>query len=370
MPETYRVPLMRPTLVNFSEVEESLREVWRSGQITMGAQVAKLEKFFCDQCGVRHAVAVSSCTSGLMLVFRALDLAGRAILPSFTWTATGHALVWNGVAPVFCDCEPGYLTLDPHRVDALITEDVSAIVAANVFGLPPALEALGKIAQRRGIPLVVDSAQGLGSTYRGTATGGFGDVEVFSLSPTKGVTAGEGGMVTTNDDGLAARVRSLRDYGKGEDGDITGVGLSARMSEFHAAIAVKNARDLKRNLELRADLVETYRESLSDVPVLRFQEIPKDRASCYNYCVVFVDENHAVNRDILHELLVTRGVETKKYFHPPLHLQTAYSAFRTRYEGTLPVTEKASREGLALPLYPQMKREDVQYVCEAIREMI
>jgi dTDP-4-amino-4,6-dideoxygalactose transaminase len=370
MTDDYRVPLMRPTLVNFSEVEESLREVWRSGRITLGAQVEKLERIFAEACGVRHAVAVSSCTSGLMLAVRALDLSGRAVLPAFTWASTGHALVWNGVTPVFCDCEPGYLTLDPHRVDALVTEDVSAIVAANVFGLPPALDALGKVAQRRGIPLIVDSAQGFGSSYRGVPAGGFGDVEVFSLSPTKGLTAGEGGMVTTNHDGLAAKVRSLRDYGKGEDGDITGIGLSARMSEFHAAIAVKNARDARRNQETRARWAALYRERLADVPALRFQEIPADRISGHNYCVVFVDEGHAVGRDILVELLATRGVQTKRYFHPPLHLQAAYAAFRSRYEGQLPVTEKAGREGLALPLYPQMTEPDVHYVCDAIREMI
>ena len=370
MSETYRVPLSKPALVKFSEVEGSLREIWRSGQITLGAQVEKLEGLFCEACGVEHAVAVSSCTAGLMLVIRALELADRVILPSFSWASTGHAVLWNGLTPVFCDCEPGVLTVDPHQVGTLISEEVSAIIATNVFGTPPALDALARVAERKGVRLIVDSAQGFGSAYRDRPTGGFGDAEVFSLSPTKGVTAGEGGVVTTNNRDLADRLRSLRDYGKGGDGDIVGLGLSARMSEFHAAIAVRNARKMDENRAKRARIAEAYREALGDLPMLRFHDIPQDRLSCHTYFVVFIDENHPVNRNILGELLQTLGIETKKYFHPPLHLQAVYGDYRQRYEGQLPVTEKAGREGLALPLFPTMETKDVEYVCQAVRDVI
>ena len=346
MSDSIKIPLNRPALVNYSEVEQTLRAVWRSERITLGEQVAELEDWFVRETGAAHAVCVSSATAGLMIAIRALGMTGRVIVPSFTWASTGHAVLWNGLTPVFCDAEDGVWTLDPSQVDALVTEGVTGIVATNVFGVPPAIDALARIAADRGLSLLIDSAQGTGASYRGKKVGGFGDAEVFSLAPTKGLTAGEGGVVTTNDADLAARLRSLRDCGKSADGsDIVDVGLNARMSEFHAAVANRNAKEVERGREARGTIAAQYRELLADVPVIRFQEIPADRESCHTYCVIAVDERHPVTRDVLHELLATMGIETKRYFFPPLHLQTAYAGYRARYEGTLPVTEKASQGG-------------------------
>lgn len=370
MSKQIKIPLSRPSLVNFSEVEETLRRIWRSGRITMGPQVSELEKFFEKSCCVRNAVAVSSCTAGMMLVLSALGLRGRVIIPSFTWTATAHALIWNGLTPVFCDAEPDAYTIDPSQIEQFIDQDVSAIMAANVFGVPPAMDALVEIANRHDLKVIVDSAQGFGSSYRDQSSGGFGDAEIFSLSPTKGLTAGEGGMVTTNNDELADQIRSMRDYGKSGDGDVDFVGLSARMSEFHAAIGVHNSASAAKNQEMRNRLVELYRKNLSGNDAIRFQDIPADRHTCNTYFVIFIDENNPVDRNILHELLLARGIQTRKYFHPPIHLQAAYSSFRHLAEGKLPVSEKASREGLALPLFAKLSEQDVQTVCDAISDMV
>ncbi len=236
------MPIIRPTLPEFREFEELVRPSWDEGQVTTGRIVRAFEEEVCRQTGAREAVAMSSCTAGLMLAAQAMELPAGAevIVPSFTFAATAQALVWNGLVPVFCDCLPETLTLDPADVERNLTSRTAAICAAYVYGLPPDIEALAEIGERHGLPVYFDSAQGLGAEYQGRKAGGFGACEIFSLSPTKVVTAIEGGRDLHQRPRLSARLRSMRDYGKdpqkGED--MVHLGLSARMSELHAAVGL------------------------------------------------------------------------------------------------------------------------------------
>lgn len=366
--ERTKIPIIRPTLVDFDEVQEAFREVWDSGIITLGKYTALFEREVENQLGVRHAIAVSSCTSGLMLALKALDLSGEVIVPSFTFTATAHAIVWNGLTPVFCDCQPGTYNIDPVQMKTLITDRTCAIMPVYTFGLPPDIDELEAIAKAANLRLVFDAAQGLGASYKGRMAGGFGDVEVFSLSPTKVVTAVEGGMVTTNDANLAMKIRSMRDYGKCPDReDIAYVGLSARMSELHAIVGRKNLEKMHGLIARRKKLIQVYKDSLRRIPSLAFQDLPTDRATTGNYMVIFVDEPRAgLSRNEVHLRLLEKGVETKKYFFPPVHLQKAYQGYRSGHRRNLSITEKAARNGLALPLYSHMKESDVRSVCKTI----
>ena len=201
-------PIIRPTLPPFAEVEPALRQIWDSGMLTNSANVRELEALVADYCGVDHCVATANCTSGLILVGKALGLnGGEVILPSFTFAATGHAIVWNGCEPVFVESRYEDFNIDPEAVRAAITPRTVAICAVHVFGLPAQMEILTAIAQEHGLHLYCDAAQALGAVHQGRKVGGFGDAEVFSMSPTKVVTAGEGGLITTNDSGLAERLR-------------------------------------------------------------------------------------------------------------------------------------------------------------------
>ena len=217
-----KLPIIRPTLPPREEVAREIEESWRTGTVTVGARTRELEGEAARALGVREAIAVSSCTAGLMLVPQALELPpeGEVLLPSFTFTATGQPLLWNRLVPVFCDCRPGTLTLDPEDVLRNVTAKTVAICAATVYGLPPDVDELADVGRRKGLPVYYDSAQGLGATVRDRPVGGFGVCETFSLSPTKVVTAIEGGLVTTNDATLAARFRAMRDYGKDPNGGI------------------------------------------------------------------------------------------------------------------------------------------------------
>lgn len=340
-------------------------KVWKSGQLTTGEHTRSFEDAVCEVTGVRYAIALSSCTSGLMLLFRAMDVSGEVILPSFTWASTGHALIWNQITPVFADCTSDTFTLDPADVERKITASTKAILASNVFGIQPDMDALQKIADRAGVLLFCDSAQAIGARYKGRPAGSTALAEVFSLSPTKVVTAVEGGIITTNDKPLADKLRQMRDYGKSADGtDVEFFGLSARISELHSIIGNQNLERYRELILSRKKVAEKYRNALEQEPGVRFQSIPNDYESSFNYFVILVD-----NPERIQELLTDRGIQSKRYFHPPLHKMTSYN-FLNVPEASLPNTERISNESLALPFYSDMPKGEIAVVIDALREIL
>lgn len=357
-----------PSLPEFRDIESELYQVWSTGFLTTASFTKRFEEAVASYAGVRHAIAVNSCTSGLMLLLRALGVRGEVILPSFTFAATALAVLWNGLKPVFVDVDPSTYTLDPARVEAAITDDTSAIVPVNVFGLPPAYSALCQIGDRYRLKVIVDSAQGLGAGYFGRPVGGFGNAEVFSLSPTKVVTAVEGGVITTSDDLLAHLIRQMRDYGKSLNGeDICWQGLSARFSELHAIIGYHN---LKRIEELRSKrflLMGIYTEGLTDLRGISFQKVPEGYRSSGNYIAIQVGDETSVTRDQLHEFLKSEGIESKRYFYPALHRQELFARLGMKKIPPLPITEHLSATCLALPLYDALNDKEVLRVVESIR---
>ena len=367
----YRFPIIRPTIPDVEELAADFREILAGGVITNGPRVAELEKRAAERLGAADCVAVSSCTSGLILSARVLGLAGEVVLPAFTFAATAHALVWAGLTPVFCDSLPGTLNIDPRSAEGLITERTSAIVPVYTFGLPPDLDPLLELAGRRGLRVLCDAAQALGAAYRGRPAGSFGDAEVFSLSPTKVVTAVEGGLVAVREAETARRLRSARDYGKAADGqDMESVGLSARMSELHAAVGLRCLARCEEFTAARRRLVELYTRALAGLAGVSFQELPGDRTSSCNYMVILLGEGARLGRDALAAELAARGIQTKKYFHPAAHQMTAYRELGARFRGKLPVAERASSQGLALPLYSHMSAADLEAIAGEIRGLL
>ncbi len=368
------LPIIRPTLPSLDEFVGMIRPSWESGTVTNGSMVKALEAEACRQTGARYAVGMSSCTSGLILVPRALGLpaGGEVLVPSFTFTATAQALLWNHLTPVFCDSVPGTCTLDPVDVERNLSPRTVAICAVSIYGLPPDIDALLEIGQRKGIPVYFDSAQGLGATYRGQPLGGWGACEVFSLSPTKVVTSVEGGLVMTNDADLATRLRSMRDYGRDLAGleDMVELGLSARMSELHAAVGLWSLRQSYEWTKARMARMAVYRERLGIVPGCWVQDLPEDRTTSGNYFVLFVTPEARLDRDEVYRALTDLGIQTKRYFFPPLHEQSVFQRFPYRVSDDLGHTRQASQEGLALPLYSHMTWEQLDTVCSAVETLL
>lgn len=363
-------PVFCPTLPAAEELLAEMNAVLSSGRVTVGPRVAALERDVCDRTGARNTIAVSSGTSALMLLLKALKLpaGSEVITPSFTFAATAQALLWNGLKPVFCDCDPETFTMDPAAAQALITERTSAIYPVCIFGLPGDLDAYQKLADEHGLKLLYDSAQGLGSTYKGKGVGCFGQGEAFSLSPTKVVTAMEGGLITTNDDDLATQLRFMRDYGKAPDGEnMNWLGLSARMSEINAVVARWSLSRIDTWISSRAAIKERYRDRLSSVSGISYQGAPIDRQSSHNYIVILLDpEVSRVTRDQLYQLLKADGIQTKRYFYPALHNQTLFKAIEPDCGRRLPNSEMVSARSLALPMYSHMPMDTVDEICDRI----
>jgi len=371
------IPIVNPTLLEWDAVIADFRQAWDSGQVTTGQFTRRFEAEAEKRLGVPHAVLVQSCTAGLMLVLRALELQGEVIMPAFTWTATAHAAVWNGLTPVFADIQPDSYTLDPEKVVAAITPKTAAIMPVNVFGCPPDYSAFTEIGRTSNLPVVYDSAQGLGSKYLDGSqgwrfSGNFGVAEVFSMSPTKVISAMEAGLITTHQPELAQKLRQMRDYGKTPDGeDIAWLGLSARVPEINAIVAYHNFTHMDELIDRRKELIRIYRERLSDISGLKFQEMPGDRQSSGNYFTIFIDPERAKHsRDELYQYLKERQIQAKKYFFPALHRQKVYDSLGMSYQGKLPLTEKAAISGLALPLFSHIQTELIHYVCNLVKEII
>src|SRR6185436_14437468 len=226
-----RIPIAKPTLPQFEEIAAELEEILESGILSKGLHRLALEEAVAELLGVEHAIAVSSCTAGLMLTYQALGLSGaEVVVPSFTFMASVSALLWIGARPIFADVDAGTTNLDPAAAEASITKNTRAIVAVHNSGNPAAIADLQQVAENHNLRLVFDAAHAFGASYQGEEIGAQGDAQVFSLSPTKLVVAGEGGIVVTNDGQLADHVRIGREYGNCGDYDSAFPGLNARLT--------------------------------------------------------------------------------------------------------------------------------------------
>ena len=349
------LPFARPARPPLERVWRRVKPSYDCGMLTNGPLVAELEDRIAERLGVPHVVAVSSCTSGLMLTVQALTdgRPGPVVLPSFTFSASGHAVMWNGRTPQFVECDPKTFQIDLEHAAANL-DGAAALLATHVFGAPCDPEGVVRIARARGIPVVFDAAHALGSLADGRPIGGFGDAEVFSLTPTKVLVAGEGGLVATRDAGLAKTLRIGRDYGNPGDYNTQFVGLNARMSEFHAAMALESLEMFDETLERRRRLAALYTELLSGIPGIRVQAVSELDTSTYKDFTIAVEPDFGLSRNDLVTALAAEGVETRNYFDPPVHRQQAYTEMDPQ---DLPVTDAVSASVMSLPIYHDLDEE-------------
>ncbi len=361
------ISITRPTLESHGAYAPLFKKTIRSGMLTTSSHVREFERRTARYLGVKYCVATSSCTAGLMLVFKHLNLRGEVIMPSFTFLASGLPVLWNNLTPVFADIDPETYCLDPEAVRKLINKKTSAILATHVFGAPAEVRKLQALAHKHKLKLIFDAAHAFGSSHHGRAVGGFGHAEVFSLSPTKVLTAGEGGLVATNDKLLAAFVRAGRHYGDTGDNGIEHAGLSARMPELSAAVGLRSLGKLSANLKSRRGAAAYLIKGLTKAePKLRFQKIPSGAQTTFKDLSVYVDRKVlGFTRDELHDYFTKHGVMTRKYFFPPLHKMRAYKHAR---KGGLAVTERVASNVLSLPMYSHLTKGDMNRIIKTFKD--
>ncbi len=361
-----RIPIARPLVPAFEEFAAELESVFASGILTKGPRLRRFEETVAERLGVKYAIAVSSCTSGLMLTYQAHGLTGDVVVPSFTFMATVSALVWAGVRPIFADVGLATANLDPRAAEAAITPETTAIVAAHTFGNPAEIEELISVAERHNLRLIFDAAHAIGSLYKETPCAQFGDAHVFSLTPTKLVVAGEGGIVVTNNSEVAEKIRVGREYGNSGDYDSAFAGINARMPEINATLAQHSLNGLESAVQQRNRIAAFYQERLNDVPGLDFQQVRTGNRSSYNDFSIIVDSDaFGLSRDELADALAAENIDTRKYYDPPVHRQTAYSKFAPSEEA-LPNTELLASRILHLPIWSDMNVEIAAGVCQAV----
>ncbi len=356
----WRVPFVRPDLPGYDELEPEFRRIVETGLLTKGGELRRLEEDVCELTGAAHAIAVSSCTVGLALGLRALRamqeqadarrVRSQVVLPSFTFLAAPAAVVWAGLDPVFVDCDPHTWTVSPADVEAAIGPQTAAVLGCHTFGCPCDLAALESIADRAGVPLMIDAAHGFGTLVSGRQVGGEGFAQVFSMSPTKLVVAGEGGVVCTSSAPFAASLREQREYGNDGHYGCTLAGLNGRMPELSAALGRVSLSRLDGVRARRAGVAEAYREALADVEGIGLQAIPAgSRSSWKDFSLTVDPERFGVDRDAVMERLAARGIDTRAYYSPPCHRMAAFS-FHHPADRPLPVTDRLAATSLSLPM--------------------
>lgn len=365
-----RLPLVRPTIDDVPGLARRLERILESGILTNGSTVRELEAQICERLGVAHAIAVSSCTAGLMLTYQGLGLGPghRVVLPSFTFAASAHAVTWTGATVDFCEVTDDRCSLAvadlADRLEA--AGPVGAISATHVYGHPAEVEAIDALAAKQGIPVVYDAAHALGSERAGRPIGSHGTAEVFSLSPTKVVVAGEGGLVTTGDEALADELRLGRDYGNPGDYDCRFPGLNARMSELHAAVALASLADLDAHIDRRQELVDRFARAVDPVAGLRVvRPAPADRSTWKDLTIIVDAEVFGASAPQLQQALLADGVDSRRYYAPPIHRQAAY-ANRWASQRPLPVTDALAADVLSPPLWSHLPYEVIDAIAATI----
>ena len=360
---TVAIPITRPHLPPMDRFSEVVADLFTSRMLSNFAKyTGLLESRAAAILDHPAPLCVSSCDIGLTLAWRALQCsAGEVIVPSFTFCSTVNALMWNGLEPVFADVDPRTCCIDVEDARRLITPRTVGISAVHAFGLPADIESLETLAREHDLKLVFDAAHGLGARHRGSALGGFGDASIFSLSGTKIVTGGEGGLVTFHDPADAERFTLLRAYGFKDDYNCRYVGLNGKLSELNAALGWLSLDLLEPVLAHRHTQVRRYRQALSDRLDLAWQAVPPGSIHGYKDLAMMFREPE--QRATVEAALAAEGVMTKRYFFP-VHRMDCYRKFAHR---TLPVTDWLHERLLCIPLYSDLPDSHIDAIAQLIR---
>ena len=359
----------RPNLGNraklMQRIEQILDRRWFSNN---GPVVQEFEARIAEYLGVDHCIAMCNGTVALEILARALGLTGEVIVPSFTFVATAHCLQWQEITPVFCDIDPRTHTIDPARIEALITPRTTGIIGVHLWGRACNVEALAALARRHNLRLLFDASHAFGCSHAGRMIGGFGAAEVFSFHATKFVNAFEGGAVTTNDAELAAKIRLMKNFGfKGYD-NVIHVGTNGKMNEMSAAMGLTSFESIGEFIAANRRNYESYRKMLENIPGVQMISYDLTQHCNYQYVVLEVDQDIAhIGRDDLLKVLHAENILARRYFYPGCHRMEPYRSYFPHARLLLENTERVASRVLVLPTGPLLTEEQIAATCQIIR---
>ena len=361
--------IVRPVLPELSEFADDFQAALRSGQVTNNSRfVVEFERRIREYLNVEYALAFCNGETALICMLKAAGLTGDIIVPSYTFSGTVHAAIWANLRPVFADLDAATFTIDPMSIESRITPGTTAILAAPVYGNPCDNDALQRLAERRNLTLLFDSASGFGCTYRGRRLGGFGRAEIFSFHATKVFGTMEGGALTTNDPDLYERARLLRGFGQIGSVDCGVAGLNGKMMEVAALVGLRTLDTFDATVAHRERIALEYDRLLSGVPGVCVQQVTPGCTSTRLYQALVLDgQRFGLDRDQLVEALKSDNITARKFLDPPVHRMTCYRAMVG--EVSLPNTDRVAANAVALPFPSDMSLEEVRTVCGAIASL-
>ncbi|WP_177918510.1 DegT/DnrJ/EryC1/StrS aminotransferase family protein [uncultured Eubacterium sp.] len=359
------INVTRSSMPEFEEYCEEIRGLWDSRWLTnMGVKHKQFQADLIDYLGVSHIDLFSNGHMALEMAIQAMNLTGEVITSPFTFASTTHAIVRNGLTPVFCDIDANTYTIDVNKIEALITDKTCAIIPVHVYGNICDVEAIDRIAKKHNLKVIYDAAHAFAVKYNGVGVGNFGDASMFSFHATKVFHSIEGGAVCFHNDEYGLDLYRLKNFGIRGPETVDAVGANAKMNEFAASMGICNLRHLDAEIAKRKAVVERYRERLSGIDGIKLNAVQENVQSNYAYFPVVFD-GYKYTRDEICEKLKEHDIVARKYFYP---ITNAFDCYKDKHDAKAetPVAYDVSFKVITLPLYADLSLDDVDKICDII----
>jgi dTDP-4-amino-4,6-dideoxygalactose transaminase len=358
----------QPHLPPLEEFFPYLEQIWQNKTLTNGGPMhQQLEKALCEHLGVEHISLFANGTLALLTALQALRVSGEVITTPYSFVATAHALLWNGITPVFADIDPVTLNLDPKKIEAAITPQTTAIVPVHCYGTPCDLDAIQKIADNYNLKVIYDAAHAFGVKRHGQSILKAGDLSILSFHATKVFNTFEGGAIISPDAKTKQRIDHLKNFGFVDEVTVVAPGINGKMSEVNAAMGLLQLKHIDGAIGRRAEIDAMYRERLAGVEGIRLLEQPMPgNTANHSYFPVLVGPDFPLTRDELYHLMKEQGVNGRRYFYPLISEFPMYRHLPSAQAAGLPVAMGVSRQVVCLPMYPALADADVQRITDVI----
>lgn len=357
----------QPSLPPLEEFIPYLEEIWANKILTNGGPFhQQLEKALCDYLGVKHLALFSNGTLGLVTALQALRVTGEVITTPYSFVATAHSLLWNGIKPVFVDVHPDTLNLDPAQIEAAITPHTTAIMPVHCYGHPCDVKAIQKIADNYNLKVIYDAAHAFGVQDEGGSVLRHGDLSVLSFHATKVFNTFEGGAIICPDAKTKQRIDHLKNFGFVDETTVVAPGINGKMSEINAAFGVLQLQHIDEAQAQRKRIAEAYREALCDVPGIRCLQDAGEQVANYSYFPLLVEADYPLSRDALYQKLKDNNIFARRYFYPLITDFPMYRGMPSAHRENLPVATAAAQKVICLPIYPNMTSEQLNLIVQVI----
>lgn len=357
----------QPTLPPLEEFMPYLQQIWDNKILTNGGPFhQQLEKALCEYLGVKHIALFTNGTLALVTALQALRITGEVITTPYSFVATAHSLLWNGIKPVFVDVDPHTLNLDPDKIEAAITPQTTAIMPVHCYGHPCDVERIQKIADTYGLKVIYDAAHAFGVQHQGGSVLNHGDFSVLSFHATKVFNTFEGGAIVCHNAKIKQRIDHLKNFGFVDEVTVVAPGINGKMSELNSAFGLLQLKGIDAALAKRQSIDARYRTGLAKVAGIHCLADAGEQVANYSYFPMLVQAEYPLSRDGLYEKLREKGVYARRYFYPLISDFPMYRGMPSAAHANLPVARKAANEVICLPIYPDLSSEQIDFIIELI----